>query len=363
MSEPEVLVESWSPCCNIQAFVEESDTCCYFYLWFFPGSEEAFAKSCWICNTVTAPVKLDVEGMREGKAPAMPKEHIKHDSKGIRLDPENLSIVWFEEGNAAALLEEGKILCVIPGWGGYQGFHGYSRYAKGNAPCAWELEPAEAVLSARVEKSRRFWSDLDEDYWEEEQDLHLRALKGFFGEYEKYFAIDGGKFPAKALVTGRKEGICYGITAGVSLLPMPGVESYYEEKQVGDFRRIELGFAAVEEMEEVCMRMYSFLSSLSNLPWRDVSFLGHGHTVPCSAIEGFAAVWLLNCALMPELLSPMYPTYRGDRINLLWAVPLTQEEYDFVRSLEAGTDKVLERVKVPWNRLPIFDGTTKLNGV
>ena len=360
MSEPEVLLESWSPCCNIQAFVEESDTCCYFYLWFHPGMESAFVKSCWICNTVPAPVQLDVDGMKEGRAPAMPQEYIKHDRQGMRLHPENLSIVWFEEGDAAALLEDGKILCAIPGWGGYQGFHGYSRYAKGNTPYAWELEPGEAILAARVEKSRRFWSDVEEGYWGEVQALHLQALEAFFGEHEKYFAIDGGKFPAKALVTGRKDGICYGITAGVSLLSMPIAEQYYEVNSE-DFKRIELGFAAVEEMEEVCMKMYSFLSAISNLPWKEVTFLGHGHTVPCSAIEGFVAVWLLNAALMPEILSPVYPAYRGERINLLWAVPLTQEEYDFVSSREAGAADVLERVKGPLDRLHIFDGKAKLS--
>lgn len=31
-SEPVTLLESWSPSCEIQELVEESDTCCYFYL-------------------------------------------------------------------------------------------------------------------------------------------------------------------------------------------------------------------------------------------------------------------------------------------------------------------------------------------
>ncbi len=68
-----------------------------------------------------------------------------------------MSIVWFEEGDAAALLEGDTLLCVIPGWSGYQGFHGYSRYAIGTGPCAWELAQAEEVLGKRVAKSRAFW--------------------------------------------------------------------------------------------------------------------------------------------------------------------------------------------------------------
>lgn len=140
-AEPQILAESWSPCCQIQAFVEESDTCCYFYLWFHAGTENAYMRSCWICNVGKAPDRIDVDAMEYGRAPAMPEEYVKHDAGGIRLDRDKLSIVWFEEGDAAALLEGDTLICVIPGWSGYQGFNGYSRYARGTAPYAWELAP------------------------------------------------------------------------------------------------------------------------------------------------------------------------------------------------------------------------------
>lgn len=75
MSEPNILLDEWSPCCNIQAIVEENDTCCYFYLWFHPGMDGAYIKSCWVCNTVPAPGQLDVDAMKKGRAPAMPEEY------------------------------------------------------------------------------------------------------------------------------------------------------------------------------------------------------------------------------------------------------------------------------------------------
>lgn len=217
MSEPVTLLESWSPSCEIQAFVEESDTCCYFYLWFHPGRDNAHVKSCWICNTGKAPDKIDVDAMENGAAPAMPKEFVKHDAGGIQLNKDALAIVWFEEGDAAALLEEDRLICVIPGWSGYKDFHGYSRYALGTAPYAWELKQAEAVLGERVRKSQNFWNYFEGEYWKSVQQMHMETLESFFGDYEKYFAIDGGKFPSKALITGSKDGVCYGITAGVSL--------------------------------------------------------------------------------------------------------------------------------------------------
>lgn len=361
MSEPVVIFEDWSPCCDIQAFVEESDSCCYFYLWVHPGRDNAYVKSCWICNTVPAPEKLDVDAMQDGNAPAMPEEYVNHDLKGIRLDPEALSVVWYEEGDAAALFEGDQVICAIPGWSGYQGFCGYSRYAKGTAPYAWELTQAEAVLSARIERSRDFWAYVDGDYWKDVQNLHMNALEEFFGPHDKYYAIDGGKFPPKALVCGKKDGICYGITVAVSLLSMPKIEQYYQYAEEPEkYRRIELGFAATEEKEEVCMKMYSYLSGISNIPWEEISFLAHGHTVPCSAIEGFAAVWLMNAAMLPQINAPRYPAFRGDRINLLWAVPIRQDEYDLIRSLDDRTEDALKHVNCPIEQLVIFDGEAKL---
>lgn len=362
MSEPRILVEDWSPCCDIQAFVEESDTCCYFYLWFHPGRENGYVKSCWICNVAPAPRQLDVDAMQAGDAPALPEEYVKHDLKGIRLNSDELSIVWFEEGDAAALFEGKHMICVIPGWSGYQGFSGYSCYAKGTAPYAWDLEQAEAILSERIERSRNFWEYVYGDYWKNVQNFHLQALEDFFGVHEKYYAIDGGKFPPKALVCGRKDGICYGITAAVSLLTMPKVEQYYQyHDEPEKYRRIEIGFAAIEEKEEVCMEMYSYLSGISNIPWEEFNFLAHGHTVPCSAIDGFAAVWLINAAMLPQINSPRYPAFRGDRINLLWAVPIKQDEYDLIRSMDDRTAEALEHINCPVERLVIFDGEGKVS--
>lgn len=356
--KPVILAESWSPSCRIQAFVEESDTCCYFYLWFNAGLENAYMKTCWICNTGKAPGKMDVDAMEDGMAPAMPGEYVKHDADGIRLNREKLSIVWFEEGDAAALLEGDTLLCVIPGWSGYQDFPGYSRYALGTTPYAWELTQAEQVLGARVSKSREFWNFFEGKYWGDVQQMHMQVLEDFFGKYEQYYAIDGGKFPAKALISGVRDGVHYGITAGVSLLPMPQVEQYFQE-ETSDFRRIELGFAASEAQSDICTKMYSYISSISNIPWREISFLGHGHTIACDVIEGFSAVWLLDSRLLPQIDAPAYPDFMGDKINLLWLVPLKEEEFGKIK--EIGTERALELLEGRLKGLPVFDGTGKLD--
>lgn len=364
MGESKILLEEWSPVCNIQAFVEQTDTSCYFYLWVKPGMEDATVKSCWICNVSAAPEELDVEAMRQGIAPAMPEQYVLHDVGGMALDADKLKIVWFEEGDAAALLSEEELLCVIPCWGGIVGeggyFHGYSRYAKGIAPCAYGLEDALLTIGSRVARSQAFWDwfECEPDYWKITQKMHLDALERFFGPCQHYYAIDNEEFPPKALIQGARDGVLYGITAGVSLIPMPGVELYDSEDFRAD-RRMELGFAAVLQQKGLCRQMFSYLSAASAYPWNEVTFLAHGHTVPYNRIEGFAAVLFVNPKMVPGMEKPDYEPCMEDPVNLLWVVPITEEEYQYAMEHDIG--ETLGHVSGALAKVHIFDGKPKFS--
>ncbi len=356
MGESLILAQSWSDVCDIQAFVEQTDQCTYFYLWVHPGGENSSVHACWVCNNAPAPQELDVDAMKEGQAPMMPADNVLHDLEGICLTADQLEIVWFEEGDAAALLEGGKLVCVIPSWAGVNGFPGYSRYAKEENVLAWGLQSAEETLAARVERSRRFWEYFEqENYWEAAQASYMDALQAFFGDYEKYYAIDGGEFPPKAYITGEKDHVCYGFTAGVSLMCMPQVEMYYEEP--ADYRRVEFGFAAAEIHKPLLQKMGSFLSALAKFPWQEQSFFGHGHTIRCGSLKGFSAVWFLNANVLPQLSSPVYPRIMGERVNLLWAVPVTAEEYQWLQ--EHSVEDALQKCR-DIRTVAVFDGNPKL---
>ncbi len=360
MGESKILLEEWSPVCNIQAFVERTDTSCYFYLWVKPGMEDAVVKSCWICNVSAAPGELDVESMRQGIAPAMPVQYVLHDAGGMELDADKLKIVWFEEGNAAALLSEEELLCVIPCWSGYQGFHGYSRYADGMAPCAWGLADALGTIGPRVARSQAFWDwfEYEPEYWKITQKTHMDALENFFGPCQNYYAIDNEEFPPKALVRGGRDGVVYGITAGVSLIPMPGIELYDSQDYRTD-RRMELGFAVVEQHEGLCNQMFSYLAAASAYPWQEETFFAHGHTVPYNRIEGFAAVLFVNPRMVPGLEMPDYKPCMEDPVNLLWVVPITEEEYRFAMEHDIG--ETLGHVRGALAKVHIFDGKPKFS--
>lgn len=359
-SEPKILIESQSPVCDIQAFVEKSDTCYYFYLWGNPTSERRFLKSCWICNRKKAPKSLDVDAMNQGCAPMMPEEFVAHDIKGIELDAGELEIVWFSEGEAASLLYGGELLCVIPGWADTErGFYGYSRYAKGTGNYAWEMTQAEATLMKRTQENRKFWMYFDTDYWPQVQKAHMIALEQFFGKHEKYFAIDGGKFPPKALVSGRREGVVYGITAGVSLIPMPQVEQYVSAEEVTKHHKIEMGFATIEQYSTLCDHFYPVISSLTAYPWEEITFFAHGHTVPYKGISGFEAVLFVNPRLVTEVEQPDYEEFVNEDVSLLWLIPITAQEYEFAMS--ESSEALIKRAN-DLKHVHIFDGKPKFIG-
>lgn len=354
-SEPEVILESCSPVTDIQAFVEKSDTCYYFYLWGNPASEQRFLKLCWICNRKRAPKSLDADAMKQGKAPMMPEEFVAHDLNGMELEADKLKIVWFAEGDAASLLYNGELICVIPGWADAErGFYGYSRYARETGNYAWELTQAEPVLKKRTQLNQKFWKDLDSDFWPKEQAAHMAALEQFFGRQERYFAIDGGRFPPKALVAGSREGTVYGITAGMSLIPMPQVEQYIED--VTKHHRIELGFATIEKYRTLCDHFFSAMSSLAAYPWKEITFFAHGHTVPYKGIEGFEALLFLNPRMIPGLEQPAYKDFVDVDVSLLWLMPITAKEYQLAMS--KGSEELLRRA-ADLKHVHIFEGKAK----
>ena len=349
--EPEVLVEEWSPVANIQAIVEKNDKNYYFYLWINPATPETEMRACWICNRVKAPKNIKEAFAFEGEAPCMPAEFVDHDISGIELDDSSLSIEWFEEGDAAAVFPGDEIIAVIPCFSGYNGFYGYSVYAKGTGSFAWELKGAAPRYEDEVKRSKEAWAFFDDkDFWKSVQEFHFDTLNKFFGKEEKYFAIDGGEFPPKALVQGRKDGTVYGITLGVSMIPMPKVEMSYQD-DYKDFRRMELGFACNEKYEPLLDQVFSAMSWLAAYPWNAQTFLGHGHTIPFQNIEGKDFLLFLNDRILNISDSPQYADYRGEKINLLWLVPITQKEQEFIE--KNGVDKYL--MDKDLSKIHIFD--------
>lgn len=338
--EPEIIIEATSPFGNVQALVEKTDRTYFFYLWINPKSNDRQMRACWICNRIRAPKNMNDAFPNDGREPCMPEEFVAHDLNGIDIDESDLSIEWFEEGDGAFLLSGEDIIAVIPGFSGYNDFYGYSAYAKGTGPFAWEIDKALPHLKEELDRCRRFWNFFEKDFWGDVQQMHLDVLQKFMGKHEEYYAIDQDKFPPKAMVTGKKDDTYYAFTLGVSMFPMPTVEMAYGDDYM-DHRRIELGFFSNDK--KVVDNVLSGIAFLGLLPWEGLTFLGHGHTLQYNKIPGYDHLLMLDASVMKDIDHPVYPDFMGEKINLLWLKLITDEEYDFI--VDKGVDEYLSRYR------------------
>lgn len=228
MNDTETLLEQWSPLCNMQAFVEANDSTVYFYLWVYPGTEMAEIRSCWVCNRRPAMEEMDYAAMDSGEAPRMPLEYVDHDPGGIELDRDRLSIVWFEEGDAAFLFEGGRMLQAIPGWAGRE-VPGVLSVCQGVGPFAWELKTALPALSLRATAAAltgRLWRGIISRASGGTAGGAGRPISGPTGSISPLTADSSrpGRWSP-----GRRAGTRYAFTLGNGALSQPKIEQYFQE--------------------------------------------------------------------------------------------------------------------------------------
>ena len=192
-------------------------------------------------------------------------------------------VVWLPEGNGAALYEREEILALIPPWSGTNGFHGYARDNIGEGPVAWELGPNN-VLFERFNQAQTYWKKWDDkEFWPSIQSSQISQLEEIFGSHTRYYAIDGGQWPPKAMVRFAWKGRTVLVTVGVALRPQPNVEMATETPEL--LRRIELGAVLPGSWSEDAVQgIGRYISGQCNLPWSNYTWLGPGHTLPCELV-------------------------------------------------------------------------------
>ena len=104
------------------------------------------------------------------------------------------------------------------------------------------------------------------------------------------------------------------------------------------------------------MTVLQQIAGATSIPWGRVTSFGHGHTINLTDVEGFAGVWMVNDHLLTSGDSPLYEDVFEERVNLLWMIPVTQEEYEFLK--EFPMEKIFD-LKLSRD-LTVFDGNTKL---
>ena len=330
------LLDSVSPYGSRRVVVEYDGATTSAYLHDRSGSIAAT----WIANHQQAPETVDLSRLRAGASPEMPADHTKHPGGRPPINPSSLRAVWLEEGDGVAILENGEPLAVIPGWSSVaSGMPGYSRDVIGQTPFAWSLDDAREGFSTRISQSGQFWRwRASAGSWALFQQALLGHLLARLGPGGGYWDVSGGKTPSVGVserppVPRRPFTVLS--TVGMSGQRMPVVEQTGEG---ADGRaRIELALATTMPSAEAA-RIFLWLGQF---PWREISWLGSGHSVPWYHEPatfplggGNDAVLLLDDP--SRLPGPEVPRLDGFRssnepVRWLWIIPINERERRLAR--------------------------------
>jgi hypothetical protein len=326
-----VLLDSESPYGSRRVVVECDGTTTAAYLHDASGPIAAT----WVANHAPAPRVVDLTGLSSGQAPQMPAEHTKHPQGRPPFDPQALRALWLEEGDGVVVLENDTPVALIPGWASMAaGMPGYGRDIIGQTPFGWSLDQAMEGLRPRIAAAREFWRwRSDAATWGSFRQAVFGHLLARLGPGGKYWDVSGGKQPLVGVSerppTPQRP---YSVlsTVGMSCQRMPAIEQT-GEGAVGR-ARVELALATTMRSSDAA-RIFLWLAQY---PWREVTWLGSGHSIPWyhepSTFPlggGSAAVLLLDDP--SRLIGPDVPPLGGFRVadaavRWLWIVPISERE-------------------------------------
>jgi hypothetical protein len=265
----------------------------------------------------------------------MPADHTKYPDGLPPFEPETLRALWLEEGDGVAILENDDPVAVIPGWSDMStGMPGYARDIIGQTPFGWSLDHAMEGLGPRVTAAEQFWRwRADPSTWASFRQAVFGHLLSRLGPGGKYWDVSGGRQPLVGVSerppTAQRP---YSVlsTVGMSCQRMPAVEQ--TGPGASGKARIELALATTLPSAEAA-RIFLWLAQY---PWREVTWLGSGHSIPWyhepSTFPlggGNAAVLLLDDPgrlIGPEIASLDGFTISDEAVRWLWIVPISERE-------------------------------------
>lgn len=348
MSEFETVFFKPSPDGTRAAIVEQDDRVAYFYLQHAqPGKpiegpesltpeSQGGLQACWLRNLVSGPISFQVEDMQRGIPPVLPRLHCAHADGLDPLEEGRLDVIWFEEGNGAAITCDGEIEAIIPPWSGMDGFHGFARHCKSPNQVCWPM-PRDPRILNRLDRARSFWKSWNNNNpWPDLQNYLLAKYSAVLGEHTGYYAIDGNRWPPKAIARFEHEQDIVLLTAGVCIRP----QAFHDPSLVvpDELRRIEFGMALKRECSDAILEaVLRLMSSVANYPWFAEQWIGIGHTYPfAEAIEfderdpnweqisRFSRLIFAPASFSHFDLGSI--SYQEDPVQMIWLMPIDQKE-------------------------------------
>ncbi|MCU1497107.1 MAG: hypothetical protein JWM47_1060 [Acidimicrobiales bacterium] len=342
MNVPEELMSEISPYRTRRARLLRGEGDLYLYLEDLVSPQPETVSAVWVANYQPAPESRDGE-TPSGTPPRMGAGGTRH-PEGCPQLGQKLDLVWFEEGDAVALLDGEGLLAVIPGWAGRDDFYGYARYARGRSPLAWELtSDARAELEKKIAESREFWSwRMSPLAWPEIRSSGQAFLEERVGPQDAAWPIGDGTFPELIATRHRVPGetLWVTVTTGMSGQRMAGVEQYLEVPDGST--RIELAIARATADQAGA----DLIAALATIPFGRCTWLGEGHTI--GGIPGsYPAFGPDKAALLLTARPPSAPglrlpdleglVRRGGKVTYLWALLIDEETFRLARGRDART--------------------------
>jgi len=342
-----VLLDSVSPYGSRRVVVEYDGAATSAYL----HNQSGVIAATWLANHLQAPETVDVAKLRSGHAPEMPAEHTKHPRGRKQIEAKSLRAIWLEEGDGVAITEDGEPLAVIPGWADLsKGMPGYSRDVIGQTPFAWSLDDALEGMRPRLAQAERFWRwRQSPDAWPSVQQATFGHLLSRLGPGSGYWDVSGGKQPLVGVTERPPVGHRHFTvlsTIGMSCQRMPVVE------QTGDGAagrgRIELAVATTLPSAQAA-RIFLWLAQY---PWREITWIGSGHSIPWYHEPGTFPLGGGNEAVLllddpSRLPGPEVPDLTGftagdEPVGWLWIVPIGERERRLAR--ERGSASLVNQL-------------------
>jgi hypothetical protein len=372
-SATRVLLTDTSPYRSRTLTVETDGTTTVAYL---RDARDDVIGAVWIANHRAAEPGVDMARLDAGLPPVMHSDGTRHPGGLPMLDPAALEVVWFEEGDGAAVLQDGEPICVIPVWSEInRGIPGYSRDATTRTPFAFPLHDEIEELGTRIRQAQAYWDwRAGENAWPAFQQSLLGHLLDRLGPGGHYWhdvgrQWRGGTAPAPTVGVSERPpqpGRDYTVlsTVGMSCQRMPTVELY--EDDVSPLTRIELAVATTLPSQ----RAGSVFPWLAQYPWRSVTWFAPGdvvkwyhepRTFPLNGSAAAAGATPAGASGPPpsqwegvllldepsRLAGPVAPglsgwSFGGDPVKWLWLVPITDEERQYAKA--QGSDALVRRL-------------------
>lgn len=337
---PDLLLRDTSPYGTRRASVVRGEGDVYLYLEDLTGPTPETTSAVWVANHTPAPTGPDDAGSTVAGGPArMAASGTVHPEGCPPFD--QLQVVWFEEGDAVALVDGQGVLACVPGWAGTDGFYGYARYARGQSPLAFELAAdAQELLERKVAESAEFWTWRGGQAWAQIRSTGLAHLDAAVGPQEVAWPLGDRLFPELIASRHRYRDHDLWVTAttGLSAQRMAGVEQYHDEPEAA--ARIELAIARTTP-DQVGAEL---LGALAQIPLGRCTWLGEGHTIggtpgayPAFGADKAALLLTASPPAAPDLPAPHLGGLerRGAPVTYLWVLVIDEEAFRIARGRDA----------------------------